>query len=64
MRRSRPCTEEEIPGYVWDPGTAAARAAEKPPKEAPLKENDHGCDAMRYVVAERDLGGRPRIRWF
>jgi PBSX family phage terminase large subunit len=58
------CTEEEIPGYVWDPGTAAARAAEKPPKEAPLKENDHGCDAKRYVVAERDLGGRPRIRWF
>lgn len=56
------CTEEEIPGYVWDPGTAAARAAEKPPKEAPLKENDHGCDGMRYVVAERDLGGRPRIR--
>jgi hypothetical protein len=57
------CTEEEIPGYVWDPGTAAARAAEKPPKEQPLKENDHGCDAKRYVVAERDLGGRPRIRW-
>jgi phage terminase large subunit len=56
------CTEEEVPGYVWDPGTAAARAAEKPPKEAPLKENDHGCDGMRYVVAERDLGGRPRIR--
>jgi PBSX family phage terminase large subunit len=58
------CTEEEIPGYVWDPGTVAARAAEKPPKEQPLKENDHGADAMRYVVAERDLGGRPRIRWF
>jgi phage terminase large subunit len=34
----------------------------KSPKEQPVKENDHGCDAMRYMVAERDLGGRPRIR--
>lgn len=58
------CTEEEVPGYVWDPGTATARAQEKPPKEAPLKENDHGADALRYMVAERDLGGRPQIRWF
>lgn len=23
----------------------------------------HNCDALRYVVAERDLGGRPRVRW-
>lgn len=51
------CTEEETEGYVWDqrPG--------KPPKEAPVKENDHGMDAMRYMVAERDLGGRPTMRW-
>ncbi|MGW3428891.1 phage terminase large subunit [Streptomyces melanosporofaciens] len=50
-------TEQEITGYVWDqtPG--------KPPKETPVKENDHGMDAMRYMVAERDLGGRPRMRW-
>ncbi|MEU2510556.1 phage terminase large subunit [Streptomyces syringium] len=50
-------TEEEITGYVWDqkPG--------KPPKETPVKENDHGMDALRYMVAERDLGGRPRMRW-
>jgi PBSX family phage terminase large subunit len=57
------CTAEEIVGYVWDQGTAKAQADEKPPKEVPVKENDHGCDAMRYVVAERDLGGRPRLRW-
>ncbi|MFD8075819.1 phage terminase large subunit [Streptomyces sp. NPDC059718] len=57
------CTVEEIVGYVWDKGTAKAQADEKPPKEQPLKENDHGCDCMRYVVAERDLGGRPRLRW-
>jgi phage terminase large subunit len=51
------CTAEEIVGYVWDstPG--------KPPKEVPVKENDHGMDAGRYLVAERDLGTRPRIRW-
>jgi phage terminase large subunit len=57
------CTAEEIVGYVWDRGATAA-AAEKPPKEAPLKENDHGMDGGRYMVAERDLGGRPRIRFF
>lgn len=54
--------EAEIPGYVWDPGTAQAKMAGKPPKEQPLKENDHSCDAMRYMVAHRDLKTRPRIR--
>lgn len=43
------CTIEEIAGYVWDntPG--------KVPKEAPVKENDHGMDAMRYFVADQDM---------
>lgn len=51
-------TEDEIAGYVWavKPGNAGGL------KETPLKENDHGMDALRYVVAERDLGGRPRVR--
>ncbi|WP_424891800.1 phage terminase large subunit [Streptomyces sp. XH2] len=51
------CTEEEITGYVWaiKPGGAL--------KEEPVKENDHGMDAMRYMIAERDLGARPRMRW-
>jgi phage terminase large subunit len=51
------CTAEEIVGYVWDaqPG--------KPPKEVPVKQDDHGMDAGRYIVAERDLGGRPNVRW-
>jgi phage terminase large subunit len=50
----RPCsTAEEIVGYIW-----ASNG-----KDAPLKENDHGCDAMRYVVSELDLGGRPNLRW-
>ncbi|MFI2349710.1 phage terminase large subunit [Streptomyces sp. NPDC019443] len=51
------CTEEEIVGYVWD------QKAGKAPKETPVKENDHGMDSMRYMVAERDLGSRPRLRW-
>jgi phage terminase large subunit len=54
----KPCgTAEEVVGYVWDaqPG--------KQPKEVPVKENDHSMDALRYIVADRDLGGRPRVRW-
>lgn len=53
------CTEEEITGYVWavKPGSAGGV------KEQPVKENDHGMDAMRYMVAQRDLSGRTRVRW-
>lgn len=50
------CLEEEIPGYVWDTGAGKRKG------EQPLKEQDDSCDTGRYVVAERDLGGRPRIR--
>jgi phage terminase large subunit len=32
-------------------------------KEAPVKENDHSMDALRYMVAARDLVGGPRVRW-
>lgn len=54
----KPCsTVEEFSGYVWDTGGG------KKLKEAPFKENDHGLDGYRYLVAERDLGGRPRVRW-
>ncbi|WP_062434960.1 phage terminase large subunit [Herbidospora daliensis] len=49
-------TEEEIPGYVWDVG------AGKNPKEQPLKDGDHGCDAMRYLVLHRDPRNKPSIR--
>lgn len=53
------CTEEEFPGYIWEkPGVSAKLTA---PKEVPLKENDHGMDALRYLVAEREIGA-PRIR--
>lgn len=43
------CTEEEIDGYVWDTRAGQRRG------EQPMKENDHGCDAMRYAVAYHDL---------
>ena len=52
------CTADEVPGYVWEPP-----AAGRPAKEVPRKENDHGMDAMRYMVAQRDLSGRTRIRF-
>lgn len=47
---------EEVGGYVWavKPGNAGGL------KEAPVKEDDHACDAMRYVVATLDLTGRMR----
>lgn len=48
------CTEEEIPGYIWE---------DKAAKERPLKNDDHGCDAMRYAVAQLDVGGRPSMRF-
>lgn len=47
-------TAEEIPGYVW---------LNSKTKEAPAKEDDHGMDAMRYLVMHRDFGGQPNIRW-
>lgn len=50
-------TIEEITGYVWAEPTGG-----RPPKEEPRKENDHGMDAKRYMIAERDLGGRPALR--
>jgi phage terminase large subunit len=53
-------TADEINGYVWavkpaKPGSVGGL------KEQPLKENDHGCDALRYLVASVDLGGTPSI---
>lgn len=50
------CTIDEITGYVWDKTETRA-------KEQPVKNNDHGMDAMRYVVAEQDLGNRFKLRF-
>jgi PBSX family phage terminase large subunit len=45
-------TIEEIPGYVW---------SDKSKKEEPVKEDDHGVDAMRYAVAAIDMGGVKKL---
>lgn len=49
-------TAEEIPGYVWEPDQDG-----KPSKDQPHKEDDHGCDDMRYMVAHRDIRRVPRV---
>lgn len=46
-------TAEEIVQYIWnDKGDI--------PKDEPLKKNDHGCDAMRYLVVAKDSRSRAR----
>lgn len=47
------CTEDEVEGYVWN-----AR------KEAPVKESDHGLDALRYVVSEKDVNAVGNVQYF
>lgn len=46
-------TLEEFPGYVW-PETKDGKEA----KEAPVKLNDHGMDALRYAVMAVDAGAQ------
>ena len=57
------CTADEILEYIWDPA-AARGAAAGTARETPLKQNDHGMDAARYLVAYADLAVRPRLRYF
>lgn len=61
-RKKPTCALEEIVGYIWDRGTSTAQASGKPPKEHPVKEDDHSMDCLRYMIAERDLRSRPRVR--
>ena len=54
----KPCaTEEEIEGYVWDT-TGGRRKGEEP-----VKRDDHGLDALRYAVAQHDLGAATPTIW-
>jgi phage terminase large subunit len=46
------CTEEEIDSYVWASGRAGRVG------DVPVKQDDHGCDALRYVVAFADAIAR------
>jgi hypothetical protein len=50
------CTKDEFASYVW---------AVKPhgrKKEEPVKEDDDGMDASRYLIGFHDLRGTPRYR--
>ena len=47
-------TEEEFDGYVWDMSNGRKRG------EEPLKKDDHGMDALRYMVAHRSPLQRSR----
>lgn len=49
--RKPTCTRDEFDVYMW-PKSQDGR----PVKEAPIKENDHGMDAMRYAGAYLDGG--------
>jgi len=58
-RKLPTCTIEEIPGYIWAPEPPSADRK----KETPVKKNDHGCDALRYLTTEIDLHGATNVRW-
>jgi phage terminase large subunit len=45
------CSIEEVESYIWKQGQGGSTKA----KEEPVKENDHGQDVDRYIVARRDL---------
>jgi hypothetical protein len=45
------CTEQEVEAYVWDVAHGRKKG------EEPVKKDDHGMDALRYLVAHRDLVG-------
>jgi hypothetical protein len=43
------CTEEEFDGYTWDTRNGGKYG------DVPVKEDDHGMDDTRYMVAYKDL---------
>lgn len=46
-------TAAEIPGYIWK---------DHQHREEPVKENDHGCDALRYMAMHL-VRPTPKVRW-
>lgn len=58
LRVHSSCVEllKELPGYVWDP------KATKEGLDRPLKEKDHSCDALRYVIRTTEMVWRPIIQ--
>lgn len=47
---------DEIPGYSWD-----SKASEKG-QDKPIKENDHFCDALRYIIFTTRALWRPYVK--
>lgn len=45
------CTAEEIESYVWNTTGGQKKG------EEPVKEDDHGLDALRYLISYLDLPG-------
>ena len=52
MNKKPTCTEEEIDNYVWDEVQSSRLGQRK--LEQPKKMDDHGMDAMRYLVRHVD----------
>ena len=50
------CTADEFESYVWDEKALQRRG------DVPLKEHDHGMDAMRYMCLAREPRRSSRIR--
>lgn len=50
------CSEEEIEAYVWDTSNGRKKG------EEPVKYEDDGMDATRYMVAHKDLTAQPNAR--
>jgi hypothetical protein len=64
LDRGKPtCTAEEFPVYMWKlkPGAVARLSGDQ--KDEPEKENDHGMDTTRYMVAHKDAEELGTIRW-
>lgn len=50
-RKKPTCTAEEVESYIWQQDAQGQ-------KEEPVKENDHGMDSLRYMVAYKDVEPR------
>jgi len=53
------CTADELAGYRYP--RDKANMDEKDPKDVPAKKNDHGCDALRYVLHTLATLGDARV---
>ena len=55
-------TVEEMPAYRWLKRGTLESPSDKRPVDEPLKENDHGCDCVRYLTMDRDPIKRVGLR--